>query len=81
MIDTPTRGWKRLKDRRRLRQVRNPRAKAKRVTTVVVDQPVLCPQCSDFMRLSQDHTFKCRRCGQEIAAEDAIKVLETVAAT
>ncbi|MFZ1919995.1 MAG: hypothetical protein WAU57_00025 [Xanthobacteraceae bacterium] len=43
---------------------------------VVVDQHVSCPQCGDLMHLSGDHTFRCKQCGLDVAAEDAIKVAE-----
>lgn len=51
-------------------------AKAKRVSRVTVDQTVFCPRCGEHMQLSHSHTFKCEQCGQEIAADEAIKVLE-----
>ena len=54
--------------------------KAKRVSQVVTDHSVFCPRCGDPMQLSHAHTFRCGHCGQEIAADDAIKVLEATAA-
>jgi len=68
------------KDQARPKWPRKSGARAKRVSQVVVDQSVFCPRCGDLMQLSHSHTFKCGQCGQEIAAEDAIKVLEATAA-
>lgn len=70
----------RAKDHARPGWRRKSGTKAKRVSGVVVDQTVFCPQCGDRMQLSHSHTFKCRQCGQEIAADDAIKILEANAA-
>lgn len=75
MIDTPIRASTRLKDGPPLRWARKSRTKIKRVSRVVVDQRVSCPRCDELMQLS-DEAFRCRECGQEIAAEDAIKVIE-----
>jgi len=78
MIDGSARA--RPKDRSRLKWPVKP-ARAKRVAGVVVDQHVACSRCGNLMHLSANHTFLCKQCGWEVAAEDAIKVLEAPAAT
>ena len=77
MIDRS--GRTRPKDRPRLKWPPR-RAKVKRVAGVVVDQHVPCPQCSKLMCLADDFRFRCKQCGLEVAAEDAIKVVEAPAA-
>lgn len=68
----------RLKDRSRLKWPPRP-AKVRRVTGVVVDQHVSCSWCGNLMHLADDLTFRCDQCGWEVAAEDAIAVLEAPA--
>jgi len=51
-------------------------AKVRRVAEVVIDQHVSCSRCSSQMHLAENLTFQCKCCGWEVAAEDAIKVLE-----
>lgn len=80
MIQSITAIDSRTKDKARPNWRRNPGTKAKRVSQVVTDRAVFCPRCGDQMQLSHSHTFKCGHCGQEIAADDAIKVLEATAA-
>lgn len=77
MIDSSPRT--RPKERSRLKWPPKP-AKVRRVTGVVVDQHISCPQCGDLMHLSGDHTFRCKQCGWDVTAEDAIKVEEAAAA-
>jgi tRNA(Ile2) C34 agmatinyltransferase TiaS len=67
----------RLKKQSRPRWGRKRRTKIKRVTEVVIDQTAFCPECGGGMQLSQNQAFKCGQCGQEIAAENAINVLES----
>ena len=80
MIEAPVAITGRPKEQTRPNWRRRSGAKAKRVSGVVVDQTMFCPRCGDPMHLSHLHTFRCEQCGQEIAADDAIKVLESTAA-
>jgi ribosomal protein S27AE len=80
MTDTPIAIDTRAKDEARPSWRRKSGARAKRVNRVVVDHSVFCPRCGDRMQLSHFHTFQCGECGQEIAADDAIKILEAGAA-
>jgi len=68
-----------LKIRRRL-QRRPRKRKVARVSNVSIDQPVVCPSCGNSMRLSELLTFQCKRCAQELTAEEALIILETAGA-
>ena len=65
----------RFKYRPRLRPLRK-KNKVARVTSVRVDDLVKCPSCGNPMKLSVLWTFKCKRCAQEITAEEALSNLD-----
>lgn len=52
------------------------KAKAVRVAAISTDQLVLCPNCGDFMRLSDAQAFECKQCGRAIRVEGVLNSMD-----
>jgi hypothetical protein len=66
-------GLTKLKNAARVRRRRQP--KVSRVASVRVDQLVTCPGCDNPMHLTEFWKFSCKKCMQELTAEQALTAL------
>jgi hypothetical protein len=67
-------GLRKLKNAARVRRRRQP--KVSRVASVRVDQLVTCPGCDSPMHLTEFWKFSCKKCMQELTAEQAFTALD-----
>jgi tRNA(Ile2) C34 agmatinyltransferase TiaS len=68
-------GVEKLKKMPQPKWLRRRKETVQRVASVVIDQPVTCSTCNEFMRLTDDRTFTCTKCGAQMTLEEACKVL------
>jgi predicted RNA-binding Zn-ribbon protein involved in translation (DUF1610 family) len=68
-------GWKKLKKVPQPKWPHRRKETVQHVASVVIDQPVTCAACNEFMRLTDDRTFTCTKCGVQMTLEEACKVL------